>query len=302
MNWGIFVTMAIILNGVDASVAIRSEMSAEVAQFVAKGHRPPHLVAILVGTDGGSMTYVGAKKKACDEIGFTGTVLHFEDTITEDFLLSEIDRINNDSNIDGLIVQLPLPKHISEEKVTEAILPSKDVDGFHDINMGRLAKGSHGVKPATPFGITLLLKHYGIEIAGKHAVVLGRSNIVGRPMSMLLSAAADYGNATVTLCHSRTQNLKEYTLQADILVVALGRPGFVTADMVKPGAVVVDVGTTRVDDASKKAGWKLMGDVDYPAIEPIASAITPVPKGVGPMTITGLMMNTLVVYKEKFGS
>ncbi len=302
MNWGIFVTMAIILNGVDASVAIRSEMSAEVAQFVAKGHRPPHLVAILVGTDGGSMTYVGAKKKACDEIGFTGTVLHFEDTINEDFLLSEIDRINNDSNIDGLIVQLPLPKHISEEKVTEAILPSKDVDGFHDINMGRLAKGSHGVKPATPFGITLLLKHYGIEIAGKHAVVLGRSNIVGRPMSMLLSAAADYGNATVTLCHSRTQNLKEYTLQADILVVALGRPGFVTADMVKPGAVVVDVGTTRVDDASKKAGWKLMGDVDYPAIEPIASAITPVPKGVGPMTITGLMMNTLVVYKEKFGS
>lgn len=301
MNWGIFVNMAIILNGVEASVAIRSEMSAEVSDYVAKGHRPPHLVAILVGTDGGSMTYVGAKKKACDEIGFTGTVLHFEASITEEFLLAEIERINHDDSIDGLIVQLPLPKHISEEKVTEAILPSKDVDGFHDINMGRLAKGSNGVKPATPYGITLLLKHYGIDIAGKHAVVLGRSNIVGRPMSMLLSAPASYGNATVTLCHSRTHNLKEFTLQADILVVALGKPGFVTADMVKPGAVVVDVGTTRVDDSTKKAGWKLMGDVDYASIEPIASAITPVPKGVGPMTITGLMMNTLVVYREKFG-
>ncbi len=290
--------MALILNGADASVAIRTAMAGEVANFDAQGYRAPHLVAILVGTDGGSMTYVGAKKKACDDIGFTGTVLHFEADITEEFLLNEINRINQDPSIDGLIVQLPLPKHISEEKVTEAILPEKDVDGFHDINMGRLAKGSDGVKPATPYGITLLLKHYGIDIAGKHAVVLGRSNIVGRPMSMLLSAAADYGNATVTLCHSRTQNLKDYTLQADILVVALGKPGFVTADMVKPGAVVVDVGTTRVDDATKKAGWKLMGDVDYAAVEPVASAITPVPKGVGPMTITGLMMNTLVVYKK----
>jgi methylenetetrahydrofolate dehydrogenase (NADP+)/methenyltetrahydrofolate cyclohydrolase len=258
-------------------------------------------VAILVGEDGASQTYVGAKKTACDEVGYAGDVRRFPASITEEALLEEIEKINQDESIDGLIVQLPLPKHISEEKVTQAILPGKDVDGFHDINMGKLAKGDEaGVKPATPYGITLLMKHYGIEANGKHVVVVGRSNIVGRPMSMLLSAAAPYGNATVTLCHSRTQNLAAFTREADILVVALGKPGFVTADMVKDGAVVIDVGTTRVDDASRKSGWRLCGDVDYEAVLPKVSAITPVPKGVGPMTITGLMMNTLEVYKAKF--
>jgi methylenetetrahydrofolate dehydrogenase (NADP+)/methenyltetrahydrofolate cyclohydrolase len=254
-----------------------------------------------VGEDGASQTYVGAKKTACDEVGFAGDVRRFSATISEAELLEEIEQINRDETIDGLIVQLPLPKHISEEKVTQAILPGKDVDGFHDINMGKLAKGDEaGVKPATPYGITLLMNHYGIEANGKHVVVLGRSNIVGRPMSMLLSAAASYGNATVTLCHSRTQNLASFTQQADILVVALGKPGFVTADMVKEGAVIIDVGTTRVDDPTRKSGWRLCGDVDYDAVFSKVSAITPVPKGVGPMTITGLMMNTLEVYKAKF--
>ena len=215
--------------------------------------------------------------------------------------MEEIEKINRDETIDGLIVQLPLPKHISEEKVTQAILPGLDVDGFHDTNMGKLAKGDEaGVKPATPFGVTLLMKHYGIETNGKHVVVLGRSNIVGRPMSMMLSAAAPYGNATVTLCHSRTQNLASFTQQADILVVALGKPGFVTADMVKEGAVIIDVGTTRAEDPTRKSGWRLCGDVDYDAVFSKVSAITPVPKGVGPMTIAGLMMNTLEVYKAKF--
>jgi methylenetetrahydrofolate dehydrogenase (NADP+)/methenyltetrahydrofolate cyclohydrolase len=259
------------------------------------------LVAILVGEDGASQTYVGAKKTACDEVGFAGDVRRFAADIAEADLLAEIEKINCDETIDGLIVQLPLPKHISEEKVTQAILPGKDVDGFHDINMGKLAKGDEtGVKPATPYGITLLMKHYGIEASGKHVVVVGRSNIVGRPMSMLLSAAAPYGNATVTLCHSRTKDLASFTRMADILVVALGKPGFVTADMVKDGAVIIDVGTTRVDDATRKSGWRLRGDVDYDAVLDKVSAITPVPKGVGPMTITGLMMNTLEVYKAKF--
>jgi methylenetetrahydrofolate dehydrogenase (NADP+)/methenyltetrahydrofolate cyclohydrolase len=277
------------------------QIAEEVRAHVAKGHRAPGLVAILVGEDGASQTYVGAKKTACDEVGFAGDVRRFPATISEAELLEEIEKINRDETIDGLIVQLPLPKHISEEKVTQAILPGKDVDGFHDINMGKLAKGDEaGVKPATPFGVTLLMKHYGIETNGKHVVVLGRSNIVGRPMSMLLSAAASYGNATVTLCHSRTQNLASFTQQADILVVALGKPGFVTADMVKEGAVIIDVGTTRVDDPTRKSGWRLCGDVDYDAVFSKVSAITPVPKGVGPMTITGLMMNTLEVYKAKF--
>ena len=284
-----------------AAASIRLQIAEEVKAHVAKGHRAPGLVAILVGEDGASQTYVGAKKTACDEVGFAGDVSRFPATISEAELLEEIEKINRDETIDGLIVQLPLPKHISEEKVTQAILPGKDVDGFHDINMGKLAKGEEaGVKPATPYGITLLMNHYGIEANGKHVVVLGRSNIVGRPMSMLLSAAASYGNATVTLCHSRTQNLASFTQQADILVVALGKPGFVTADMVKEGAVIIDVGTTRVDDPTRKSGWRLCGDVDYDAVFSKVSAITPVPKCVGPMTITGLMMNTLEVYKAKF--
>jgi methylenetetrahydrofolate dehydrogenase (NADP+)/methenyltetrahydrofolate cyclohydrolase len=293
--------MALVLDGSLAAASIRLQIAEEVRAHLAKGHRAPGLVAILVGEDGASQTYVGAKKTACDEVGFAGDVRRFPATISEAELLEEIEKINRDETIDGLIVQLPLPKHISEEKVTQAILPGKDVDGFHDINMGKLAKGDEaGVKPATPFGVTLLMKHYGIETNGKHVVVLGRSNIVGRPMSMLLSAAASYGNATVTLCHSRTQNLASFTQQADILVVALGKPGFVTADMVKEGAVIIDVGTTRVDDPTRKSGWRLCGDVDYDAVFSKVSAITPVPKGVGPMTITGLMMNTLEVYKAKF--
>ncbi len=293
--------MALVLDGSLAAASIRLQIAEEVRAHVAKGHRAPGLVAILVGEDGASQTYVGAKKTACDEVGFAGDVRRFPATISEAELLEEIEKINRDETIDGLIVQLPLPKHISEEKVTQAILPGLDVDGFHDTNMGKLAKGDEaGVKPATPFGVTLLMKHYGIETNGKHVVVLGRSNIVGRPMSMLLSAAASYGNATVTLCHSRTQNLASFTQQADILVVALGKPGFVTADMVKEGAVIIDVGTTRVDDPTRKSGWRLCGDVDYDAVFSKVSAITPVPKGVGPMTITGLMMNTLEVYKAKF--
>ena len=293
--------MALVLDGSLAAASIRLQIAEEVRAHVAKGHRAPGLVAILVGEDGASQTYVGAKKTACDEVGFAGDVRRFSATISEAELLEEIEQINRDETIDGLIVQLPLPKHISEEKVTQAILPGLDVDGFHDTNMGKLAKGDEaGVKPATPFGVTLLMKHYGIETNGKHVVVLGRSNIVGRPMSMLLSAAASYGNATVTLCHSRTQNLASFTQQADILVVALGKPGFVTADMVKEGAVIIDVGTTRVDDPTRKSGWRLCGDVDYDAVFSKVSAITPVPKGVGPMTITGLMMNTLEVYKAKF--
>ena len=293
--------MALVLDGSLAAASIRLQIAEEVKAHVAKGHRAPGLVAILVGEDGASQTYVGAKKTACDEVGFAGDVRRFPATISEAELLEEIEKINRDETIDGLIVQLPLPKHISEEKVTQAILPGLDVDGFHDTNMGKLAKGDEaGVKPATPFGVTLLMKHYGIETNGKHVVVLGRSNIVGRPMSMLLSAAASYGNATVTLCHSRTQNLASFTQQADILVVALGKPGFVTADMVKEGAVIIDVGTTRVDDPTRKSGWRLCGDVDYDAVFSKVSAITPVPKGVGPMTITGLMMNTLEVYKAKF--
>ncbi len=293
--------MALVLDGSIAAASIRLQIAEEVKAYVAKGHRAPGLVAILVGEDGASQTYVGAKKTACDEVGFAGDVRRFPATITEAELMLEIEKINQDDSIDGLIVQLPLPKHISEEKVTQAILPGKDVDGFHDINMGKLAKGDEaGVKPATPYGITLLMKHYGIDASGKHVVVVGRSNIVGRPMSMLLSAAAPYGNATVTLCHSRTQNLSSFTREADILVVALGKPGFVTADMVKEGSVIIDVGTTRVDDATRKSGWRLCGDVDYEGVYPKVSAITPVPKGVGPMTITGLMMNTLEVYKAKF--
>ena len=293
--------MALVLDGSIAAASIRLQIAEEVKAHVAKGHRAPGLVAILVGEDGASQTYVGAKKTACDEVGFAGDVRRFPATITEAELMLEIEKINQDDSIDGLIVQLPLPKHISEEKVTQAILPGKDVDGFHDINMGKLAKGDEaGVKPATPYGITLLIKHYGIDASGKHVVVVGRSNIVGRPMSMLLSAAAPYGNATVTLCHSRTQNLSSFTREADILVVALGKPGFVTADMVKEGSVIIDVGTTRVDDATRKSGWRLCGDVDYEGVYPKVSAITPVPKGVGPMTITGLMMNTLEVYKAKF--
>lgn len=292
--------MAQILDGKAVSSFFKQQIATEVEEMVASGHRAPHLVAILVGSDGGSKTYVGAKEKACNEVGFTGTVLHFDESISEEELLNEVRRINEDSSIDGLIVQLPLPKHINENAVTQAILPEKDVDGFHDINMGKLTKGDlSGYISATPLGITMLLKYYNIETSGKHAVVIGRSNIVGRPMSILLSDSSQTGNATVTLCHSRTQNLKELVSQADIVIAAIGKPGFVTGDMIKPGAIVIDVGTTRIDDDSKKAGWRLSGDVDFASAELNSSYITPVPGGVGPMTITGLLFNTLKARKRQ---
>ena len=294
--------MATIIDGRIVSAAIRESLSREVQTMVSNGLRPPHLVAVLVGNDGGSQTYVGAKEKACHEVGFLGTVIRYPDTVSEAELLAKVDEINQNEQIDGLIVQLPLPRHIDENKVTLAIRPEKDVDGFHDVNMGRLAKGSDGIKPATPFGITLMLKHYGIATEGKHVVVIGRSNIVGRPMSILLSNAGETGNATVTVCHSKTQNLKSFTLQADIVVAALGKPGFLTGDMVKEGCVVIDVGTTRVDDLSKKAGWRLCGDVDFESVSVKASAITPVPGGVGPMTIAGLLVNTLKARKANIAA
>jgi methylenetetrahydrofolate dehydrogenase (NADP+) / methenyltetrahydrofolate cyclohydrolase len=289
--------MATILDGRIVSAHLKEEMRREVLTMEASGQRPPSLVAILVGDDGGSQTYVAAKEKACHEVGFHGSVIRYPVTVTEEELLAKVEEINHNDQIDGLIVQLPLPKHIDENKVTLAIAPHKDVDGFHDVNMGRLAKGSEGIKPATPYGITLMLKHYNIETSGKHVVIIGRSNIVGRPMSILLSNPGETGNATVTVCHSKTHDLKSFTLQADIIVAALGKPGFLTGDMVKEGAVIVDVGTTRVDDATKKAGWRLCGDVDFTSVEPKASAITPVPGGVGPMTIAGLMVNTLKARK-----
>jgi methylenetetrahydrofolate dehydrogenase (NADP+)/methenyltetrahydrofolate cyclohydrolase len=291
--------MALILNGKEVADTLKQKIAQEVEQMVAAGHRAPHLVAILVGNDGGSQTYVGAKEKACHEVGFGGTVIRYDETITEEQLLAKIAEINADPEIDGLIVQLPLPKHINETKITHAILPQKDVDGFHDVNMGQLAKGNDGIVSATPLGITLILQHYNIETAGKHVVVIGRSNIVGRPISILLSNPGPVGNATVTVCHSRTQNLSHFTLQADIIVAAIGKPGFVTGVMVKEGAVVIDVGTTRIDDATKKAGWRLSGDVDFASVEPKASAITPVPGGVGPMTITALLNNTLKARKAQ---
>ncbi|MBS3915318.1 MAG: bifunctional methylenetetrahydrofolate dehydrogenase/methenyltetrahydrofolate cyclohydrolase FolD [Bacteroidetes bacterium] len=291
--------MAQILDGREVSAAIKEQLKREVSAMVDQGLRPPHLVAILVGNDGGSMTYVSAKEKACHEIGFLGSVIRYENTVTEQELLNKIDEINRNDQIDGLIVQLPLPKHIDENRVTLAIAPHKDVDGFHDVNMGRLAKGADGVKPATPYGITLILKHYGITTEGKHVVVVGRSNIVGRPMSIMLSGPGETGNATVTVTHSKTKDLASWTRSADIIVAAIGRPGFITGDMVKPGAVVIDVGTTRVDDDSKKAGWRLSGDVDFASVEPVAGAITPVPGGVGPMTIAGLLANTMLARKAQ---
>ncbi len=291
--------MALILNGKEVADTLKQKIAQEVSKMVAAGHRAPHLVAILVGNDGGSQTYVGAKEKACHEVGFRGTVIRYDHTITEEQLLAKIAEINADQEIDGLIVQLPLPKHINETKITHAILPEKDVDGFHDVNMGQLAKGNDGIVSATPLGITLILQHYNIETVGKHVVVIGRSNIVGRPISILLSNPGPVGNATVTVCHSRTQNLSHFTLQADIIVAAIGKPGFVTGDMVKEGAVVIDVGTTRIEDVTKKAGWRLSGDVDFASVEPKASAITPVPGGVGPMTITALLNNTLKARKAQ---
>lgn len=271
----------------------------EVAQSIANGKKIPHLAAVLVGNNGASETYVASKVKACAAIGYKSTLLRLEDTISENKLLGVIDELNADIDVDGILVQLPLPKHISDEKVINAIDPSKDVDGFHPISVGRMVLGANGFIPATPHGIMLLLEHYKIDTRGMHAVVLGRSNIVGRPMSILLSANSNPGNCTVTICHSQTKNLKEICLQADLIVAALGKPEFVKADMVKEGAVIIDVGITRVPDSSKKSGFGLRGDVHFASVSPKSSYITPVPGGVGPMTIAALMKNTFKACMDK---
>lgn len=287
-----------LLDGKATSAAIKQEIAQEVAQMVAAGRPAPHLVAILVGHDGGSETYVAAKIKTCAEVGFRSSLIRFESDVTEQELLECIQKLNADADVTGFIVQLPLPKHIDEQKIIEAVDPKKDVDGFHPINVGRMSIGLPCFVSATPKGIVELLRRNDIETSGKHCVVLGRSNIVGKPMASLMLQKAKPGDCTVTICHSRTPNIKEICLQADIIVAALGVPGFVTADMVKEGAVVVDVGTTRVEDATKKAGWRLAGDVCFDEVAPRCSAITPVPGGVGPMTIVSLMLNTLQAAKQ----
>lgn len=289
-----------LIDGKATAAAIRQEIAAEVEKLVATGQRRPHLAAILVGNDGGSETYVANKIKACEDAGFTSTLLRFDESITEEALLAEVHGLNQNQAIDGFIVQLPLPKHINAEKVNEAIDPCKDVDGFHAVNIGRMVLNLPCYLPATPHGIVELLKRYNIDTQGKHCVVLGRSHIVGSPVSILLARNTQPGNCTVTLCHSRTANLKEHLLQADIIVAALGKPEFVKADMVKPGAVVIDVGTTRVPDASRKSGFRLAGDVDFEQVAPKCSYITPVPGGVGPMTIAMLLKNTLHAAKRDF--
>jgi methylenetetrahydrofolate dehydrogenase (NADP+) / methenyltetrahydrofolate cyclohydrolase len=281
-----------ILDGKLTSQAIKDELKIDVAQLAAEGKKIPHLAAILVGTNGASETYVAAKVKACEESGFKSTLIRFEAEISENKLLEKIHQLNTDPDIDGILVQLPLPKHINDENIINAIDPDKDVDGFHPVNVGRMVQGLSTYVPATPYGIMLLLKHYKIDTKGMHAVVVGRSNIVGRPMSILLSENKNPGNCTVTLCHSQTKNIAEICRSADIIVAALGKHDFLTADMVKEGAIVIDVGITRVEDASKKSGFKLKGDVDYENVAPKCSYITPVPGGVGPMTIAALLKNT----------
>jgi methylenetetrahydrofolate dehydrogenase (NADP+)/methenyltetrahydrofolate cyclohydrolase len=288
-----------ILDGQLVSQATKDELKIKVAQLIAEGKKIPHLAAVLVGNNGASETYVGSKVRTCEEIGFHSTLIRLEDTITEYKLLETIEELNNNPDVDGILVQLPLPKHISDEKVINAIDPSKDVDGFHPVSVGKMVQGLPTFIPATPHGIMLMLAHYKIDTKGKHAVVIGRSNIVGRPMSILLSANTNPGNCTVTICHSATKNLKELCLQADIIVAALGKPEFVTADMVKDGAIVIDVGITRVADATKKRGYALKGDVQFDTVSPKCSWITPVPGGVGPMTIAALMKNTYNACIEK---
>lgn len=282
-----------ILDGKATSLAIREELNQAIIERKSKGKKIPHLVAVLVGNDGGSLTYVGAKVRTCKEIGFESTLLHLEDTITEEELLQHVQRLNEDDRVDGFIVQLPLPKHIDEKKITLAIDPKKDVDGFHPTNLGNMVLNLPGFLPATPAGMLELFDRYNIDTSGKHCVVIGRSHIVGSPMSILMGRNTEPGNATVTLTHSRTKDLKSLTLQADIIISAIGQPKFLTADMVKEGAVVMDVGITRVPDSTKKSGYKLYGDVDFENVAPKCSYITPVPGGVGPMTIVSLMMNTL---------
>lgn len=289
----------ILLDGKRISEEVKSELASAVRTMTSEGYRPPHLAAILVGNDGASETYVASKVKSCKEIGFGSTLIRLPSDISEEHLLEEVARINADDSIDGLIVQLPLPKHINEERVTEAVLPSKDVDGFHPENLGRLVLGMPTFVSATPAGIMEMLKRYGIETSGKHCVVLGRSNIVGTPMSILLSRNSSPGNCTVTLCHSRTADLASFTRMADILVVALGKPEFVTAEMVKEGAVVIDVGITRIEDSNSAKGYRIVGDVDFGKVAPKCSHITPVPGGVGRMTIAALLSNTMLARSKK---
>jgi methylenetetrahydrofolate dehydrogenase (NADP+)/methenyltetrahydrofolate cyclohydrolase len=281
-----------ILDGKLVSEAIKAQLATKVAELKAAGKKTPHLAAILVGNNGASETYVASKVKSCAEIGYNSTLLRFDEQISEKHLLDHITMLNENADIDGILVQLPLPKHINEELVINTIDPSKDVDGFHPMNVGKMVSGLPTFIPATPYGIMLLLEHYNIPTKGKHAVVIGRSHIVGTPVSILLSRSANPGNCTVTLCHSQTTNLKEICLQADIIVAAIGKPNFVTADMVKEGAVIIDVGINRVADASKKSGFRLIGDVKFDEVAPKSSFITPVPGGVGPMTIAALLKNT----------
>ncbi len=281
-----------ILDGKIVAQAVKEELKQKVDQLKQEGKKTPHLAAVLIGNNGASETYVASKVKTCGEIGYESTLIRFEESVSEEELLTKIRELNHDDTVDGILVQLPLPKHISEEKVINTIAAEKDVDGFHPSNIGKMVQGQPSYIPATPYGILLLLQHYNIPTKGKHAVVIGRSNIVGRPMSILLSQNNSTGNCTVTLCHSHTHNLKTLCLQADIIVAALGKPEFLTADMVKEGAVVIDVGITRVEDPAKKKGYSIKGDVHFETVAPKCSYITPVPGGVGAMTIAALMKNT----------
>ena len=290
--------MSVILDGKATSNQIKEELTIQVKEIKDAGKRPPHLAAVLVGNDGASLTYVGSKVRSCERIGYDSTLIKLDDDISQEALLATIEKLNNDPLLDGFIVQLPLPKHIDEEVVLHAINPNKDVDGFHPTNFGKMALGMQTFIPATPFGIMELLKRYKLDINGKHAVVIGRSHIVGRPMSILLSEKGNPGNATVTLTHSRTQNLAAITKEADIVVSALGVPNFLTADMVKDGAIIIDVGITRVPDADHPKGYIIVGDVHYDAVKEKASYITPVPGGVGPMTIAMLLQNTMLAYQR----
>jgi len=288
-----------ILDGKATAAQIRAELAQAVQQRKLEGKKIPHLAAVLVGNDGGSVSYVNSKVSACDQIGFESTLIRYDSSVPEDILLDKVRQLNEDKSIDGFIVQLPLPAHIDELKITQAIDPKKDVDGFHPRNLGNMILNLPGFLPATPAGIMALIERNNIETEGKNCVIIGRSNIVGTPLSIMLGRNANPGNCTVTLAHSRTENLKEVCLQADILIAAIGQPNFVTADMVKTGAVIIDVGTTRVVDATRERGWRLVGDVNFEEVAPKCSFISPVPGGVGPMTIASLMMNTLKAMELK---
>lgn len=288
-----------LIEGKKTAAIIKEEIAEEVKTMMSKGMKQPHLAAVLVGHDGGSETYVNHKVRACEQVGFGSTLIRYEDDVSENELLSKVDDLNNDPDIDGFIVQLPLPSHISENKVIERVNPAKDVDGFHPVNLGRMVIGLPCFVSATPSGIMELIRRYNIPTSGKHCVVVGRSNIVGKPMSILLAQKSDPGNCTVTMCHSRTNDLPSITKQADIIIAALGNPGFISANMVKEGAVVIDVGTTRVPSTETKSGFRLKGDVKFNEVSPKCSFITPVPGGVGPMTIVSLLKNTLQAAKKE---